>query len=313
MQDSVKVDRYKFIGGSDVPIIMNLSPFKSRWQLLQEKAQLIDDTFEGSVYTRFGEILEPKIRDYINAERGHGFIEGRHYDNERGFRVHTDGEDEVTETILEVKTTSHIHENLTDYKMYLVQILFYMAVIGYDNGILAVYQRPDDLDERFDPGRLQLFPVFLAEHGELVKEIEIAVTKFQSDLERLKADPFLTEEDFVPKDLVGLSDSILALEDILGQMKDVETRIKSMKKQLYELMIENRVKTWETPNGIRLTRVDEIPAHMETVEELDMKALKRDLPELWRSEFYGGYMIEKQVKKSGRSGFVKITKKGARE
>lgn len=308
MQDSVKVDRWRYLGGSDIPIIMNLSPFKTRWQLLQEKARLVDDTFEGSIYTRYGEAMEPTIRNFINKERGFGFVEGRHYDEERGFRVHTDGEDEVTETILEVKTTSHIYKNLTDYKIYLVQILFYMAVVGYDNGILAVYERPDDLDMRLDPDRLHIYSVFVGDHAGLVKEIENAVTKFQSDLEKLKADPFLTEEDFIPRDMVGLSDSILALESVLDMMKDTETQIKNMKKQLYDLMIENRVKTWITPNGTRLTRVDAVPAKMVTEEKLDIAGLKRDLPELFRPDYDGGYMKEEHVKKSGRSGFVKITK-----
>ena len=51
MQASVKQDRDKFIGGSDIPIIMELSPFKSRYDLLLEKAGLKDDTFSGNIYT----------------------------------------------------------------------------------------------------------------------------------------------------------------------------------------------------------------------------------------------------------------------
>ena len=38
MQETVKQDRDKYIGGSDIPVIMNLSPFKSRFDLLLEKA-----------------------------------------------------------------------------------------------------------------------------------------------------------------------------------------------------------------------------------------------------------------------------------
>ena len=37
MQDVTK-DRDKYVGGSDVPIIMGLSPFKTRFELAQEKA-----------------------------------------------------------------------------------------------------------------------------------------------------------------------------------------------------------------------------------------------------------------------------------
>ena len=33
MQETVNKDREKYIGGSDIPIIMNLSPFKRRFDL----------------------------------------------------------------------------------------------------------------------------------------------------------------------------------------------------------------------------------------------------------------------------------------
>ena len=62
MQETVKQDRDKYIGGSDIPVIMNLSPFKSRFDLLLEKAGYKEDTFEGNVYTEYGNKLEPKIR-----------------------------------------------------------------------------------------------------------------------------------------------------------------------------------------------------------------------------------------------------------
>lgn len=308
MQDSVKVDRWKYIGGSDIPVIMQISPYKTRWQLLQEKAQLIDDDFNGSIYTDYGNTMEPKIRDYINQELGHGFVEGRHYDEVNGYRCHTDGEDEVTETILEIKTTSHVHHKLEDYLFYLVQLLFYMGVTGYDNGILAVYERPEDFSEKFEPERLQTFTVFYNEHLGLVKKIADEVLKFKRDLDRLKADPLLTEQDFLPKDMVSVSESILALEYVLSDMKKIETQLKDMKAQLYDLMIENQVMTWATER-VRLTRVDGKPETEEEVEELDIEGLKRDLPELFKSEAYGGYMVTKKVKKAGRKGYVKITRR----
>lgn len=306
-QDSVKVDRYKYIGGSDIPAIMEISQFKSRWELLKEKARLKEDDFLGSVYTEYGNTMEPKIREFINVELGHGFFEGRHYDEDRGFRIHTDGEDEVSESILEIKTTSQIHDRLTDYKAYLVQILFYLMVLGWDNGILAVYERPEDMNEELDPDRLHLYPVFLKEHLGLVKEINDAILRFQADVERLKADPLLTEEDFIPKDMITLSDSILALESVLDNMKSIEAQIKERKAQLYELMCENRIKTWATER-FRLTRVDGSEARTETVEVLDEEGLRRDLPDLFKTYDKGGYVIEKIVEKKGRCGYVKITR-----
>lgn len=307
MQDSVKVERWKYIGGSDIPAIMNLSPFKKRWDLLREKAQLQEDTFAGSVYTDYGNTMEPKIRDYINKELGHCFIEGRHYDEENGIRFHTDGEDEVTATVLEVKTTSNVHEDLLEYKLYLVQLLFEIAKLGWDNGLLAVYERPEDMSERFDPDRLQLFTVFANEHKGLIAEIFREVERFQIDVQRLRENPFLDEEDFIPKDLVGVSNQIIALEETLKQMKAVEEQNKKLKEQLKELMQLNKIKTWITPSGVRLTLVEDAPDKIVTEQVLDEERLAKDLPELFMMEDEGGYIKEVEKKKSGRKGFVKIT------
>ena len=46
MEFDVTIDRDKYIGGSDIPIIMGISSFKTRWDLLLEKAGLKEDTFK---------------------------------------------------------------------------------------------------------------------------------------------------------------------------------------------------------------------------------------------------------------------------
>jgi predicted phage-related endonuclease len=131
MQASVKQDRDKYIGGSDIPIIMEISSFKSRYDLLLEKAGLKDNDFNGNVYTEYGNTMEPKIREYVNRsfKVPFRFKEGKHVreaeDGEPiGIRCHTDGENQ--EYILEIKTTSQIYETVDEYKSYLVQLLFYM-------------------------------------------------------------------------------------------------------------------------------------------------------------------------------------------
>ena len=96
MQVSVKQDRQKWIGGSDIPIIMGISPFTSRFDLLLYKAGLQENEFEGNEYTKYGNIMEPKIRNYINELYNTNFVEGKHEDDKLGFRCHTDGENEDT-------------------------------------------------------------------------------------------------------------------------------------------------------------------------------------------------------------------------
>ena len=45
---------------------MGISHFKTRFDLLLEKAQLKENDFDGNEYTKYGDILEPQIREYIN-------------------------------------------------------------------------------------------------------------------------------------------------------------------------------------------------------------------------------------------------------
>ena len=188
MQD-VRTDRNKFIGGSDIPIIMNISPFKKRFDLLLEKADLLENEFEGNIYTDYGNILEPKIREYINKLKDTNYIEYKKIDG--NIRCHLDGFNEVS--VLEIKTTSQIRKKVSSYKKYLVQLLFYMQQTNVEKGLLAVYERPKDFSEEFHEERLQLFDIDINDYDELLKDINNAVKKFIEDLEKIKENPFIEE------------------------------------------------------------------------------------------------------------------------
>ena len=188
MQD-VRTDRNKFIGGSDIPIIMNISPFKKRFDLLLEKADLLEDEFEGNIYTEYGNILEPKIRKYINKLKNTNYIEYKKIDG--NIRCHLDGFNDVS--VLEIKTTSQVRKKVSSYKKYLVQLLFYMQQTNVEKGLLAVYERPKDFCEEFQEDRLQMFDIDIKDYDELLKEINNAVKKFMEDLEKIKENPFIEE------------------------------------------------------------------------------------------------------------------------
>ena len=188
MQD-VRIDRNKFIGGSDIPTIMNISPFKKRFDLLLEKADLLENEFEGNIYTEYGNILEPKIREYINKLKNTNYIEYKKIDG--NIRCHLDGFNEVS--VLEIKTTSQVRKKVSSYKKYLVQLLFYMQTMKVDKGVLAVYERPRDFCEEFHEERLQVFDIDIKDYEELLKDINAAVKRFIEDLEKVKENPFLEE------------------------------------------------------------------------------------------------------------------------
>lgn len=303
MQSTVKIDRDKWIGGSDIAIIMNLSPFKTRFNLLLEKAGYKDDEFTGNAYTEYGNALEPVIREWVNAslDKAERFKEGKHTIKAKageplGVRIHTDGEN--SDTVLEIKTTSDIHDNVNGYKIYLVQLLYYMSKTKKPNGLLAVYERPNDMSTEFISDRLTLFNITLAEYDSLVKEIDEAVKHFLEDLEKVKANPFITEEELLPQEIPDITARIIAFESQLEYLKQVEKTVKAEKEKLKKVMEATGVKSFRTPNGYKLTLVED---GEDTVKQvLDEKALKEALPDIYKL-----YLKDKTVK--GKEGYVLIT------
>jgi putative phage-type endonuclease len=190
MQD-VKKDRNKFIGGSDIPVIMGISPFKTRFDLLLEKADLLVNDFEGNIYTEYGNVLEPKIRAYINEIKETEYIEYKIVNND--VRCHLDGYN--GDSVLEIKTTSQIRKKVTSYKKYLVQLLFYMQEVKASSGILAVYARPKDFNEEFSEELLNVYEININDHLELLGEVNAAIEKFRIDLEKVKNNPFIEESE----------------------------------------------------------------------------------------------------------------------
>ncbi len=298
MEFDVTIDRNKYIGGSDIPIIMGISPFKTRWQLLLEKSGIEENEFKGNDYTEYGHIIEPQIREYINSSRGTNFEPSRIIEGD--FRAHTDGFNGLS--VLEIKSTSQIHETVDKYKIYLVQLLKYMEVNKVNQGVLAVYSRPDDFNTEFDPKRLQIFEIEAEKYKDLLQTINAEIGRFRADLVRLKENPLLSEEDLQPTELITLSNKVIALENRMAEYKAIEAEQKAMKQELFEAMLKHNVKTWELFNGTKITRVDGTEPTVELVEEFDEKAFKKEQPEQYKL-----YTKTVEKKKSGRSGYVKVT------
>lgn len=294
MQVSVKQDRDKYLGGSDIPIIMGISPFKTRYELLLEKAGLKEDTFEGNVYTEYGNITEEKIRNFINQEYKTNFVEGKHIIDH--IRCHTDGENE--NTILEIKTTSKIYDNINEYKLYLMQLLFYMQCTNKDQGMLAVYERPEDFNEEFDENRLNVYSIFIDEYEDLLKEINQAVDQFRIDLQKLKENPFLTEEELMPLDIQNISNKIIVLEDRLKEYKKIEEEQKELKAKLKELMEEKGIKTWETINGVKITLTK--ASEDKEVQKFNESKFKEENEDIYKK------YLETKIQK-GKEGYIKVT------
>lgn len=298
MSYDVTIDRDVYIGGSDVPCIMGISTFKTRYELLLEKAGLKEIDFAGNKYTVYGQKLEPKIRDYINKDMQNKFEPNKTVKGD--IRAHTDGFN--GECVLEIKTTSHIYETLDEYKVYLVQLLLYMEINEVEKGLLAVYERPESFEEEFNPDRLTTYEVKASDYKELTAEINAEIDRFRNDLARLKENPLLTEEDFQPNELIELSNKVIVFETRLAEYKKLEEQYKEMKQKLFEAMVKHDVKSWQTVNGTKITRVDGTEATVEIVKEFNAAKFKEENPDV-----YDRYLEDVKKKKAGKSGYVKIT------
>ena len=295
----VSQDRDKYIGGSDLPVICGISKFKTRWQLLLEKAGLAENTFEGNPYTRYGHYIEPFIRDHINLIYNTQFIPNRVINGD--IRCHSDGFN--GECVLEIKSTSDIFSTVDGYKVYMVQLVKYMEQNQVVKGILAVYDRPGDMSQEFDPKRLQVFEITLDDYKNLLDYVNREIDKFRADLERLKENPLLSEQDFLPAgNLVALADKVAKLENQLAAMKEIEKQCKEAKRALYNEMLNRKVKSWTMPNGTKLTMVMETPPGTKTVTEFDTEAFKADCPGIYQK-----YMKTVEKKTNGKAGYVRIT------
>ena len=286
----VLTDRDKYIGGSDIPIIMNLSPFRTRFELLQEKASTTEIEEKSNPYTEYGKEMESTIRDYISYMYDTDFREDVRTKGD--LRYHADGYDGQN-TLLEIKTTSHPNE-----KMYLVQLLTGMCLFECPYGILAVYDRPSDFDKEFDEFRLHIKRIDITDYQDLISEIEQAIEKFRFDLARVKANPFITEEELIPTEIVTKVNEITLIEQQLEQYKALEKQYKTLKAELKKAMEDYGIKTWTTNNGLKITLV--MDGESTEIERFDEEKFKKDYKDLYQE-----YLVK--TTKKGKSGFVRIT------
>jgi putative phage-type endonuclease len=269
---NVTEKRNIYVGGSDVPTILGINKYKTQYELAKEKVGMVQTDFKGNEYTEFGNILEPQIRDYINAVNMVQFIPGTKIDNSRNIRSNTDGYDFENNLILEIKT----HGKNLNTKPYIAQMQLYMAQFGCDYGWLALYERPDNFDTEFDAARLKI--EVIERDDEYVNQIFDAIETFWIRCEFLKENPEATENDFYnfgQNEVAPLVAEISRLEMELIHFKELETKYKDAKKKLHDAMEEYDIKKFETDTVV-ITRL--LPT---TRESIDSTKIKKELPDIF--------------------------------
>ena len=306
--ENVTENRNKYLGGSDLPALFNVSPFKDCFKLAREKAGVIPATFKGNEYTRYGQLLEPQIRDYINSIYELKFKENTNINEELGLRSNCDGLDKEAGLLLEIKTNAGDKTTYEDVYDYILQMQMYMFQFNVEKGYLVQYKRPENFwsglnyetqhtddyfNQEFDPERISVMEI--KRDDKLIQQILSKAEKFWSDVERLKENPNMTEEEFYFNDkLVEYNNTInklSVLEKELARLKDIEKETKTQREILYELMHNVGVKTIVT-NNLMITKINPT-----TSEKIDSKKLKEELPEI----------AKKYNKITNVKGYVKIT------
>lgn len=300
----VTKDRGKYVGGSDIPAIMGLSPYKTRRQLLEEKAGIRTSGFGGNKFTNYGNLAENAIREYAGIIYGMQFVpEKVEHDY---IRCHLDGYDNECGTVLEVKTTGKLPKSVEECKQYLVQILYYMVNIGANDGVIAVYERPEDFEnvqeevEQINPEKVAFFDIYLPDYAELVSEIMEELRKFWNELEEIKSKK--DELVAIPANCIEAIESIEQYERQLEEAKTIEKKLKAEKKALHDAMEKAGVTQWVLPGGTKITRVEAVPAIVEEVSILDIERLKVEKPDV-----FAEYSEIQKKEKKGRAGYVRIT------
>jgi putative phage-type endonuclease len=273
-EPNVTEKRNLYVGGSDVATILGLNKYKTQFELAKEKVGIVKNEFKGNEYTEYGNILEPQIREYINAINETKFKPDTRIDNEKGIRSNTDGFDKENQLILEIKT----HGKNPTLKVYEAQMQLYMYQFDVPYGWLALYERPDNFDTEFDSDRLKINLV--KRDDEYIQKILDAIETFWIRCEYLKDNPEMTEQEYLSigqNELAIVAKQIEKLELQLANFKEIEKQHKEMKKQLYDLMDEYDIKKWETDNII-ITR--KLPT---TRTSVDTKRLKEECPDIFEA------------------------------
>lgn len=147
VKDSVKDDRDKYIGGSDLPKVNN--PTSAERLIFEKTHEQKDFT---SIYTEFGNIAEPLIRAYVSEN----FYEGESIEpsttiiereGKLGYRGNLDGDNTLREEVIEIKTLgenyygdpSALAKKIEDYR---IQVGYYMMLKEYHTAKIFIFKRP---------------------------------------------------------------------------------------------------------------------------------------------------------------------------
>lgn len=310
---NVTIDRHKYVGGSDLPTILGLNAKygTSIFEFAKEKAGIIPNTFKGNQFTKYGQKMEPVIRDYINSKYQVNYVEDTVIDEKRHYRGNTDGIDRLADIpILEVKTFG----NELDVDYYSAQCQFYMETFNQPRCLLVGYKRPEDFytgvdydlenddsyfNLEFDEKNIVEYEI--QRDSQSWEKIEERIVAFKKAVDKLRKNPNMTEKEFnkifYGNDLIKMSNKLSKLESSLSRYKTIESEYKKIKEELYKVFDERGIISFDT-GSLKITKVE--PTSYDTIS-IDTEKLKKE-----NKEIYDKYKVTKTTNKKG---YILITTK----
>ena len=189
-EPNVTENRNIYVGGSDVPVILGLSQYKTQFELACEKTGITKSDFKGNEYTAYGHAMEPQIREYINLITDYEFVETSTICEKRHLRSNTDGVDYTAKTLLEIKT----HGQVPTIEIYKAQMQLYMFQNELEKGLLALYHRPKDFNLEFDSDNFDSF--YVKRDDDFIEKLLYEIECFWKRVEWLKGNQGASEYDY---------------------------------------------------------------------------------------------------------------------
>lgn len=286
---NVTEKRTQYVGGSDVPVILGLSKYKTQFELAKEKAGIVQPDKSSNPYIQFGNKMEPLIRDYINTMNSLNFHPDTFINKDDMIRSNVDGIDLENKMLLEIKT----HGANPTERVYEAQMQLYFHQTDCDYGWLAMYHRPKNFDLEFDRKNLVIKEIE-RDQGYIEKILD-SIETLWIRVEYLKEKTDMTEQEYysigndIDKLVARVERFELQMLEFEEKAKLIKAQQKDFREQLYQKMEENDIKKIDTGDLV-ITRV--LPT---TRKSIDSTKLKKEKPDI-----YDQYLKESQINGSIR-------------
>lgn len=290
----VTVNRHKYIGGSDLPNIMGLNETKydkSIFDFAKEKMGILPNTFKGNAYTKYGNLIEPIVRDHLNDTNGMNYVEASTSDELRLMRGNCDGIDYDTDSIPMLEVKSFGKE--LDVAYYQYQCQFYLEM--YDQPAIALvgYPRPDNFytgldyeiengdeffDMSFNPDNLEMH--IIERDPELWKLIYARIVKFQLACKQLMLNKEMTLDEFntyfYGAELVTKQKALITVEQQLIGFKELVKQRDTLKASMLTEFEKYGVKSLDT-GKVKITHVKSDESTKIVFDEAKFKKAEKDM------------------------------------